>query len=254
VEGGNMSGHSKWATIKRKKGKLDAQRGKVFSRLNKEVMIAARSGGGDPDMNPRLRSAIGAAKAANMPQDNIKRAIQKGTGELPGASYEEVSYEGYGPGGVAILIEVVTDNKNRTVAEIRALLTKNGGNLGETGCVGWMFDKRGFIRIPSAKVPEDTLMEIALDAGAEDIGNSEGVFEVYTPPHDFEKVRSALESKSIPMESAEITKIAQNYIKLEGKKAEQMLRLMSLLDEHDDIQNVYANFDIDDALIEQFSQ
>ncbi|MBD3168496.1 MAG: YebC/PmpR family DNA-binding transcriptional regulator [candidate division Zixibacteria bacterium] len=248
-----MSGHSKWATIKRKKGKLDAERGRLFSRLNKEIMIAARQGGGDVDSNPRLRTAIATAKAANMPQDNIKRAIQKGTGELPGVTYEEVSYEGYGPGGVALLMEVVTDNKNRTVAEIRSILTKNNGNLGETGCVGWMFDRKGLVRVPADRVTEDDLMEVALEAGAEDIKGEEGVFEVYTPFTDFEQVRSAIEEKGIPIDAAEITMIPQNTIKLDEKKAEQMVRLMSLLDEHDDIQNVYANFDIDDELMEKLS-
>ncbi len=249
-----MSGHSKWATIKRKKGKLDAQRGKLFSRLNKEIMIAARDSGSDPDSNPRLRTAIATAKAANMPQDNIKRAIQKGTGELPGTTYEEITYEGYGPGGVAILMEVVTDNRNRTVAEIRSILSKNGGNLGETGCVGWMFDKKGVIRIPKDRANEDDLMDLAIEAGAEDLATEDDNYEIYTPFADFYKVRSAIEEKGFPIESAEITMIPQNYIKLDGKKAEQMLRLMSLLDEHDDIQDVYANFDIDDELMEQLSQ
>ncbi|MCP4634676.1 MAG: YebC/PmpR family DNA-binding transcriptional regulator, partial [candidate division Zixibacteria bacterium] len=188
-----MSGHSKWATIKRKKGKLDAQRGKLFSRLNKEIMIAARDGGGgDPDMNPRLRTAINAARAANMPLDNIKRAVQKGTGELPGVRLEEVIYEGYGPGGIAIIMEVVTDNRNRTVAELRSILTKNAGNLGETGCVGWMFDRRGIVRVPTEKATEDDLMETALDAGADDIVTVEENFEVYSPFAEFEKVRSAI--------------------------------------------------------------
>ena len=248
-----MSGHSKWATIKRKKGKADAERGRLFSRLNKEIMVAARDGGADPDMNPRLRTAIAAAKAANMPQDNIKRAILKGTGELPGTTIEEVTYEGYGPGGIAILIETVTDNKNRTVAEIRSILSKNNGNLGETGCVGWMFEKRGVVRIPADRVNEDDLIEIALEAGAEDITTEDENFEIYTPYSDFEKVRSALDEKSIPIESAEITMIPQSSIKLNDRKAEQMLRLMGLLDEHDDIQNVYANFDIDDELLEKLS-
>ncbi|MBD3232907.1 MAG: YebC/PmpR family DNA-binding transcriptional regulator [candidate division Zixibacteria bacterium] len=248
-----MSGHSKWATIKRKKGKLDAQRGKLFSRLNKEIMIAARDSGGDPEMNPRLRTAIAAARTANMPQDNIKRAIQKGTGELPGTTFEEVSYEGYGPGGVAILIEVVTDNKNRTVAEIRSIFSKNNGNLGETGCVGWMFDKRGVIRIPTDRATEDDLMEVAIEAGAEDMQVMDDFYEVYTPFTEFESVRSAIDEKGFPIEGAEITMIPQNYVKLEDKKAEQMLRLMGHLDDHDDIQNVYANFDIDDEIIEKFS-
>jgi YebC/PmpR family DNA-binding regulatory protein len=247
-----MSGHSKWATIKRKKGKLDAQRGKLFSRLNKEIMIAARDGGGDPEMNPRLRTAISTARASNMPMDNIKRAIQKGTGELPGMAIEEVTYEGYGPGGVAIIMETVTDNKKRTVAEIRSLLTKYGGNLGETGCVGWMFEKKGIIRVPKDRVTEDDLMEIALEAGAEDIITEDGFFEVHTPFTDFEKVRGFLEDKSIPIDSAEITQIPQSTIKLTDRKAEQMMKLMSQLDDHDDIQNVYANFDIADELLEQF--
>lgn len=248
-----MSGHSKWATIKRKKGKLDAQRGRTFTKLIKEITIAARAGGGDAEGNPRLRTAIATAKAANMPQDNIKKAIQKGTGELPGVTYEETSYEGYGPGGVAIILEVVTDNKNRTVAEIRHLLAKYNGNLGETGCVGWMFDKRGRIEVETSKTDEDTLMEVVLDAGASDMTTEEDIFEVITPYDKFEAVKAAMERSSIEYSEASISMVPQTTIKLEGSKAESMLKLIMALEDHDDIQNVYANFDIDEDLMEQLS-
>ncbi len=248
-----MSGHSKWATIKRKKGKLDAQRGRVFTKLIKEISIAARQGGGDPDNNPRLRTAISTAKAANMPQDNIKKAIQKGTGELPGVTYEETTYEGYGPGGVAVILDVVTDNKNRTVAEIRHLFSKYNGNLGETGCVGWMFDKRGQIMVEKAKADEDKLMEIALDAGADDLVNHDDAFEVVTSFETFEKVKSALEEQDVEFLEAQVAMIPQTTVKVEGNKAESMLKLMEALEDHDDVQNVYANFDIDDSLMEKLS-
>lgn len=248
-----MSGHSKWATIKRKKGKTDAERGKVFTKLIKELTISARQGGGDPDGNPRLRSAVQAAKAANMPAANIDRAIQKGTGELPGVSYEEVSYEGYGPGGVAVLVEVTTDNKNRTVSEIRNIFSKSGGNLGEAGCVGWLFEKRGLINVDKEKIEEDKLMEIVLDAGAVDMNIEEKYYEVVTPFNLFDEVRKSLEQKKIDFANAELTMLPQTTIKLEGKEAEHMLKLMQALEEHDDVQKVYANFDIAEEIMERMS-
>jgi YebC/PmpR family DNA-binding regulatory protein len=248
-----MSGHSKWATIKRKKGKMDAQRGRMFTRLIKELTIAAREGGGDADANPRLRTAVAAAKAANMPADNIKRAIMKGTGELPGASYEETTYEGYGPGGVAVYVMALTDNKNRTVAEIRHIFSRYNGNLGENGCVAWMFDKLGIITVDTSVCDEDTLMEIVLEAGATDMTNDGEVYEISTPAGDLEKVRLAIEEKSIPVASAETTMIPQNTVKLDEKQAETMLKLYEALEEHDDVQNVYANFDIDDSIMEKLA-
>jgi len=248
-----MSGHSKWATIKRKKGKADAERGKVFTKLIREITVVAREGGGDPETNARLRSAIAAAKAANMPADNIKKAVMKGTGELPGVSYETASYEGYGPGGVAVLVDVLTDNKNRTVAEIRHLFTKNGANLGETGCVGWMFQKRGYITVPKENATEEDLLEIIVEAGAQDMEVGTDYYEITTPFIEFEKVRKALESKSIPIETAEITMVPQTTVKLEGKHAEQMLRLMEAIEDHDDVQNVYANFDIEEEIMEKLA-
>jgi YebC/PmpR family DNA-binding regulatory protein len=248
-----MSGHSKWATIKRKKGKADAERGKTFTKLIKEITVAARAGGGDPDINPRLRTAIATAKAANMPQDNIKRATQKGTGELPGVSYDEVNYEGYGTAGVAVYMNALTDNKNRTVAEVRHLFSKHNGNLGENGCVAWMFDKQGIIQVGASVCDEDTLMEVVLDAGATDMSQQGDVFEVITPPEELENVRGAIEEKSIPIVSAEVTMIPQNTVKLSEKQANTMLKLYEALEEHDDIQNVYANFDIDDSILEKLA-
>lgn len=248
-----MSGHSKWATIRRKKEKTDAERGKVFTKLIKELTISARQGGGDPDGNPRLRSAILAAKGANMPAANIERAIKKGTGELPGVSYEEVNYEGYGPGGVAILVEVTTDNKNRTVSEIRNIFSKNGGNLGEVGCVGWMFEKRGLINVDKGKVDEDKLMEIVLDAGAIDMRSEQEYYEIVAPFNRFEEVKQALEKNKISYSNAELTMLPQTNIKLEGKEAEHMLKLMQALEEHDDVQKVYANFDISEEIMEKIS-
>jgi len=251
-----MSGHSKWSTIKRKKGKLDAQRGAMFTKVIKEITVAARQGGGDMESNPRLRTAIAAAKTVNMPADNIKRAILKGTGDLPGVAYEEASYEGYGPGGVAVILQVLTDNKNRTVAEIRHVFTRHGGNLGEAGCVGWMFHKKGYITIDRDKysMKEDDLMEIAIDAGASDFSSDDSlVYEIYTDFNMLDKVRVALEAKSIPIATAEITMIPQSDVKLTGKEAEQMIKLYESLDEHDDVQKVYANFDIDEKLLEQLS-
>ena len=239
-----MSGHNKWSTIKRKKGAADAKRGKIFSKLIKEITIAARMGGGDIEGNPRLRTAVLAARAANMPKENIERAIKRGTGEIEGASYEEVTYEGYGPGGVAVLVEALTDNKNRTVAEVRHLFDKHGGNLGESGCVAWLFDKKGVVTVDSSGVSEDEIMEIAIDAGALDVKTEGDTYEIVTEPQDFEAVRKAVEDKAWKIELADLTMIPQNTIKLEGKKAEQMLKLMDSLDDHDDLQRVYANFDI----------
>ena len=249
-----MSGHSKWATIKRKKGKADAERGKIFTRHIKEITVAAREGGGDPDGNPRLRSAIAAAKASNMPADNIKRAIQKGTGELPGVTYESVTYEGYGPGGVAIFMEVFTDNKNRVVAEIRHILSKYGGNLGANGCVSWIFEKKGIVTVELEAADEDTLMDVASEAGAEDIQTDSGSYEIITDPNNIYSVSSALEAKGIPMVSTEITMRPTNTVKLDAEsQASSMLKMYELLEENDDIQKVYANFDIDEAILEKLA-
>lgn len=247
-----MSGHSKWATTKHKKAAVDAKRGKVFTKISKELTVAARLGGGDPGANPRLRLAMDKGRAVNMPAENMKRAIQKGTGELPGVSYDEVSYEGYGPAGVAILIDVLTDNKNRSVADIRHILGKHGGNLGESGCVGWIFETKGYILVSRAGTDEDTLMGIALDAGAEDLKSEddEENFEVLTDPADFEAVRTAIEEAGLQPVSSEVTKLPKNDVKLEGEKeAAQMIRLMEALEDHDDVQDVYANFDIPDELM-----
>ncbi|UCD95174.1 MAG: YebC/PmpR family DNA-binding transcriptional regulator [Candidatus Zixiibacteriota bacterium] len=246
-----MSGHSKWATIKRKKGKADAERGRMFTKLIKEITVAARSGGGDPDANPRLRSAIAAAKASNMPQDNIKKAVQKGTGELPGVNYEEVTYEGYGPAGVAVYLSCLTDNRNRTVAEIRHLFSRYNGNLGENGCVAWMFENKGIVSVDCSKCDEETLLEVALEAGAIDYSNMGDVYEIVTPPNELEKVRSVIEARSIPIISAEATMVPQSTVKLDAKPAETMLKLYEALEEHDDVQAVYANFDIADEMMEK---
>ena len=242
-----MSGHSKWATIKHKKGALDAKRGKTFTRLIKEITIAAKSGGGDPDGNPRLRTAIAAAKAENMPADNIKRAIQRGTGELEGVNYEEISFEGYGPGGVAIMVEVTTDNRNRAVSEIRHAFSKNSGNLGESGSVGYLFAKKGLIVVPKSAAEEDKLTEIALEAGAEDLTGDGDSWEITTNPKDFEAVRDAVKAAKITPELAEVTMVASTYQKLEGAQANAMLRLLETLEDLDDTQNVYSNFDMDMA-------
>ena len=244
-----MSGHSKWAGIKHKKAKVDAQRGRTFTKLIREVTVAARVGGGDPTGNPRLRLAIEKAKAVNMPQDNIQRAILKGTGELPGTSYEEYIYEGYGPGGVAVLLEVVTDNKNRTAPEIRRAFAKHGGNLGESGCVAWMFEKKGLIQVETSAADEDRLLGVALEAGAEDIRRSDDTFEVITAPKDLERVKESLAKEKIEIAEGEVTMLPQNTIRLEGKQAQQMLQLMEALEEHDDVQNVYANFDIPEEIM-----
>jgi YebC/PmpR family DNA-binding regulatory protein len=239
-----MSGHNKWSTIKHKKGAADAKRGKLFSKLIKEITVAARMGGGDLESNPRLRTAVNTARGANMPKENIDRAIKRGTGEIEGVSYEEITYEGYGPGGVAVMVEVLTDNKNRTVAEIRHQFDKHNGNLGETGCVSWMFDKRGIVVVSQEGLTEDDVMEVAIDAGAEDVKTEGDTFEISTNPADLETVRSAVEEKGWNIELAEISMVPQNTVTVEGKKAEQMLKMMDALEDHDDIQNVYANFDI----------
>ena len=245
-----MSGHSKWATIKHKKGALDAKRGKIFTRLIKEISIAAKNGG-DPDTNPRLRGAILAAKAENMPADNIKRAILRGTGELPGATYEEFSLEGYGPGGVAILLDINTDNRNRTVSEIRHAFGKNGGNMAEAGAVSWMFHKKGDIVVPKTAAKEDDLMGIVLEAGAEDLRDDGDNWEVLSEPSVYEAVLEAVKKAGIEPVSSSVAMIPQNYIKLEGPAATQMIRLMEALEEHDDVQNVHSNFDIDQKLLEE---
>ena len=238
-----MSGHNKWSTIKHKKGAADAKRGKVFTKLIKEITVAAKLGGGDPTGNPRLRTAVDKAKQENMPKDNIDRAIKKGTGELEGVTYEEINYEGYGPGGVAVLVEVMTDNRNRTVSEVRSIFTKCNGNMGEAGCVAWMFDQKGLIIYPKS-VDFDQLFEAALEAGAEDVTDQEEQFEVITDPTGFIEVREALEKAGFKHESAEVTMIPQTMVELDGKNAENMLKLMDRLEDNDDVQNVYANFDI----------
>jgi len=248
-----MSGHSKWSSIKHKKGAADAKRGKIFSKLNKEISVAARLGGGDSVSNPRLRQAILAAKAENMPKENIERAIKKGTGELEGTRYEELAYEGYGPGGTAILVETMTDNKNRATAEVRHVFAKHGGSLGETGCVSWLFDKKGLIVFDKEKIEEETLMNAVLDAGAEDIHETEKEFEVIMAPESFENVREAVESSHLPYNFAEVTMHPQNTLKLEGRDAERMIRLMEALEDSDDVQRVYANFDIPDSVMEELS-
>jgi len=247
-----MSGHSKWATIKRKKGKLDAARGRMFTRLIKEITVAARAGG-DPDSNARLRTAIATAKAANMPADNIKKAIQKGTGELPGVSYEEATFEGYGPSGVAVFIDALTDNRNRTVSEIRHLFSRFNGNLGENGCVSWMFHAKGIITVGRNGLEEDMVIEAALDAGAVDVQAQEDAFEITTEPSDLEMVRETLSKKSFAILEAEVRRVPQNTVKLDRKGAESMLKLMEALEEHDDVQKVSANFDIDDKILEELS-
>ncbi len=248
-----MSGHSKWATIKRKKGALDAKRGKIFSKLIKEITVAARMGGGDPDGNPRLRQAIDAAKAQNMPHDNITRAIKKGSGDLDGVNYEEITYEAYGPGGVAILVEVMTDNKNRSVAEIRHILSKGGGNMGESGSVAWMFHKKGNIIIEKSAASEEQIMEAALDAGLEDLVDEGETFSVSTDPSQYEDVCEAIKAQNIPILESSVSMVPENLIQLSGDAAEKMLRLMENLEDHDDVQKVYANFDISDEDMEKYS-
>jgi YebC/PmpR family DNA-binding regulatory protein len=250
-----VAGHSKWAQIKHKKAQVDAKKGKIFTKIVKEISVAARLGGGDPEKNPRLRLAIDRAREVNMPMDNIKRAIMKGTGELPGTSYEEIVYEGYGPGGVALLIEVMTDNKNRTVSEIRHLLSKHGGSLGESGCVSWIFEKKGYILIDKKAVDEDTLLSVALDAGAEDLKNDEKEdnYEIIVPPDKLKEVKNAIEQAGINVSMAEVTMLPKNYVPVEGSVAEQMIKLMEALEEHDDVQNVYANFDMPEEAMSKVS-
>ncbi len=249
-----MSGHSRWATIKHKKGAADARRGTLFTKLIKEITVAARIGGADPDSNPRLRSAVTAAKTENMPADNIKRAIQKGTGELPGAVYEEIVYEGYGPGGVAMMLEAATDNRNRTLSEIRHIFSKHGGNLGETGCVSWMFSKRGYLVVPREKADEEKLLELVTEAGADDMVEDGSNWEILSPPGAFPAVLERLKGAGIQPAVAEVSKVPQSYVKLSGKQAEQMLRLVEELEDHDDVQHVYANFDIEEAELHALTQ
>ena len=245
-----MSGHSKWHTIKHKKGAADAKRGRIFTRLIKELTVAARAGGGDPDMNPRLRTIVADAKAANMPAENIKRAIRRGTGEEEGVTYDEVTYEGYGPGGVAILVETLTDNRNRTVGEIRHTFTKYGGNLGEANSVGWMFEKKGLITVDKAKTTEEALMAAVLDAGADDMKDEDGVWEIVSPLDKHHTVLEAVKALGIEPDTAAIAMLPQNYIKLEGRQAQQMLKLMEAFEDYDDTRNVWSNFDVDEKEIE----
>jgi YebC/PmpR family DNA-binding regulatory protein len=249
-----MSGHSKWSTIKHKKGAADAKRGKIFTKLIKEITVAARMGGGDADANPRLRSAVLAARAANMPGDNVERAIKKGTGELEGVSYEEVNYEGYGPGGVALLVETLTDNRNRTVSEIRHIFEKHNGNMGASGSVAWMFTKLGVATVPKEGVDEDVVMEKAIEAGADDVKDETDVFEIHCAPAEIETVAEQLKTAGLKVESAEVQMLAKTYVKLEGRDAEVMVKLMGALEDQEDVQHVWANFDIDEALLEQLAE
>ena len=249
-----MSGHSKWHSIKHKKAAQDAKRGKMFTKIIKEISVSARMKGGDPDKNPRLRQAIDHAKSVNMPADNIDRAIKKGTGELEGINYEEITYEGYAPGGVAVFIETLTDNKNRTVSELRHIFYKHGGNIGESGCVAWMFDRKGYIVVAKSEVSEDHLMNLILEAGAEDMRDDGSNWEIITSPKDYDSVNKSLKENKIEMDTSSISYIPQNYVKLEGKKAQQCLNLIEELEDHDDVQNVWANFDIDEKEIEEYSQ
>jgi YebC/PmpR family DNA-binding regulatory protein len=245
-----MSGHSRWSQIKRKKGKTDVQRGKLFSKILREITVAARNGGGDPKGNLRLKAAMEAARAANMPADNVKRAVQKGTGELPGEQYEEITYEGYGPGGVAVLVRTLTDNKNRTGPEIRRVFEKNEGRMGTAGCVAWMFERRGLIQVDADKVKEDDLLEKALDAGAADVKPVEKVFEITTAPDEMEAVRQALERQGMPVLEAKVDMVPQSTVRVEGKDAAAVLRLIEALEEQDDVQSVYANYDIADEVLD----
>lgn len=248
-----MSGHSKWHSIKHKKAAADSKRGKQFTKIIRELSVSARTGGGDPDANPRLRKAIADAKAVNMPSDNIKRAIMKGTGQLEGTSYEEINYEGYGPGGVAIFVEVLSDNKNRTVSELRHIFSKNGGRIGESGCVAWMFKRKGYIVIEQAKASEDALLDIVLSNGAEDLREDGSNFEIITPPENYESVVEALKKADIEISASNLGQIPQNYVKLEGKPAHQLLRLIEELEDHDDVQHVWVNFDISEEEIAAYS-
>ena len=245
-----MSGHSRWSQIKRKKGKADQQRGKLFTKLIREITVATRTGGGDPKINMRLKAAVEASKAASMPADNIKRAIQKGTGELPGETYEEVTYEGYGPGGVALMVRVLTDNKNRTAPEIRLVFEKNGGNLGQVGCVAWMFERKGVIQVDAERIGEDELLGPALDAGATDMRRVEKVYEITTTPDEMESVRRALEERKVPVLEGEVSMVPLSAVRAEGKDAQAVLRLVEALEELDDVQAVYANYDIPDEIID----
>ncbi|MBI4353527.1 MAG: YebC/PmpR family DNA-binding transcriptional regulator [Candidatus Omnitrophica bacterium] len=249
-----MSGHSKWATIKHKKSALDAKRGALFTKLIKEITVAARNGGGNPEMNPRLRVAIAKAKEANMPGDNIDRAVKKGTGELPGVSYEEITYEGYGQAGIAILIDALTDNKNRTTAEIRNIFEKKGGNMSGAGSVAWQFQKKGLLIVLRSAVDEDKLMGIALDAGASDFKTEENTYEIVTEPPDFENVKKAIADAGIPAESAEVTKIASNMVKVSAGEAKSILGLIEAFEEHEDVQNVYSNADIPDEVVQELTK
>ena len=242
-----MSGHSKWHSIKHKKAATDAKRGKAFTKVIKEITVAARIGGGDPEANPRLRKAVGDAKSLNMPADNIQRAIMKGTGELEGMSIEEIVYEGYGPGGVAIMVETLTDNRNRTVSELRHVFSKHGGNLGENGCVAWMFTKKGYILVPARDMDEEAAMNVAIEAGADDLSAQDDQYEILTDPASFHAVLGELKNKGIEPTMAQLSMIPQNYVKLEGRPAQQMVRMMDALDDHDDVQNVHANFDIEES-------
>ena len=248
-----MSGHSKWHTIKHKKGAADAKRGRVFTRIIKELTVAARAGGGDPDMNPRLRTIVAEAKQSNMPAENIKRAIRRGTGEEPGVQYDEITYEGYGPGGVALIIEAMTDNKNRTVGEIRHMLTKYGGDLGQSNSVAWMFEKKGYIVIEKGKATEDTLLSAALDAGADDLRDDGDNWEVVSAPETFLAVKEAVEKLGIQAESAQVAMLPKNYVSLEGRAAQSMLKLLDLLEDHDDVQHVWSNMDVDEKELEAFA-
>jgi YebC/PmpR family DNA-binding regulatory protein len=248
-----MSGHSKWHSIKHKKAAADSKRGRIFTRLIREMTVAARTGGGDIDSNPRLRLVVNSAKAANMPAENIKRAIMRGTGELPGVSYEEANYEGYGPGGAAIFMRVLTDNRNRTVAEVRHILSKNGGNLGESGCVSWMFDRKGYFVVEKAAASEERLLDIVLSNGGDDMREDGDNYELFSVPESFEALKVALEAAGIPTAASEVSMVPQNYVKLEGKDAQTMLKLMEALEDQEDMQNVWANFDIDEAALQEAS-
>ena len=247
-----MSGHNKWASIKHKKAATDAKRGKIFTKIIREMVVAAKEGGGNIENNARLRKAVDDARAANMPQDNIKKAIQRGTGELPGAVYEEITYEGYGPAGVALIVETTTDNKNRTASEIRKIFSKHSGSMGETGCVGWMFSKKGLITIEKSAGDEDTIMTVALDSGADDFVAEDDVYEIYTKTEDFNKVLESIKAKNIPVMESEISMVPQTYVKLEGENAEHMLKLLDELEEHDDVKNVFSNFDISKEDMEKY--
>jgi len=248
-----MSGHNKWASIKHKKAATDSKRGKVFTKIIREIVVSAKESGGNPENNARLRKAISDAREANMPQDNIKKAIQRGTGEIPGVMYEEITYEGYGPGGVALIVETTTDNKNRTSAEIRKIFSKHSGNLGESGCVGWMFSRKGYISVDKSSSDEDTIMTLALENGADDFSVEDEIYEIYTKPEQTETVKNALAAKNIPISNSEVSMIPQTYVKLTGEDAEHMIKLMDELEEYDDVKNVFANFDISKEDMEKFS-